>query len=243
MKVGYARVSTTEQHEDRQLRTLEELGAEKTYIDKLSGKDTNRPQLNEMLEFVREGDTVIVSEYSRLARSTKDLLNIIENLKAKNVSVVSHKENFDTSTPQGKLMLTFFAGMAEFEREIMLQRQREGIAIAKEQGKYKGRKKITPPPEWKQLKEAFMTRKITLTDIAKRFKVSRNTVYKWIEEEKKTMYFYSDMERHAVKAFQEAYREAEREGSLSLLAVKQVGSILAIAEHRAVADELATKIM
>ncbi|MEE1342890.1 MAG: recombinase family protein, partial [Lachnospiraceae bacterium] len=73
MKVGYARVSTTEQHEDRQLRTLEELGAEKTYIDKLSGKDTNRPQLNEMLEFVREGDTVIVSEYSRLARSTKDL--------------------------------------------------------------------------------------------------------------------------------------------------------------------------
>lgn len=184
MKVGYARVSTTEQHEDRQLRTLEELGAEKTYIDKLSGKDTNRPQLNEMLEFVREGDTVIVSEYSRLARSTKDLLNIIENLKAKNVSVVSHKENFDTSTPQGKLMLTFFAGMAEFEREIMLQRQREGIAIAKEQGKYKGRKKITPPPEWKQLKEAFMTRKITLTDIAKRFKVSRNTVYKWIEEEK-----------------------------------------------------------
>lgn len=184
MKVGYARVSTAEQHEERQLRTLEELGVEKTYIDKLSGKDTNRPQLNEMLDFVREGDVVIVSEYSRLARSAKDLLNIIEILKAKNVVIVSHKENLDTSTPQGKLMLTFFAGMAEFERDIMLQRQKEGIAIAKEQGKYKGRKKITPPPEWKQLKEAFMTRKITLTDIAKRFKVSRNTVYKWIEEEK-----------------------------------------------------------
>lgn len=142
MKVGYARVSTKEQNLDRQLETLKNLGAEKIFCDKLSGKDMHRPQLRAMLDFVREGDTVIVSEYSRLARSTTDLFKIVDELKAKNVKIKSDKENFDTSTPQGEFMLTVFAGISQFERAVLLQRQREGIAIAKAQGKYKGRQPI-----------------------------------------------------------------------------------------------------
>lgn len=142
MYVGYARVSTMEQNEARQLNALQEHGCERVFLDKLSGKDTNRPELQALLNFVREGDTVIVSEYSRLARSTGDLFSLIRQLTDKGVQVRSLKENFDTSTPQGKLMLTIFAGLAEFERELTLQRQREGIAIAKEQGKYHGRQPI-----------------------------------------------------------------------------------------------------
>lgn len=148
-KIGYVRVSTTEQNEERQIISLKEQGVEKMFIDKLSGKDTKRPALQKMLEYVREGDTLIVSEYSRLARSTQDLLNLVKLLTDKGVQVISLKENFDTSTPQGKLMLTVFAALAEFERELTLQRQREGITLAKEQGKYKGRQPI--PFDEKQL--------------------------------------------------------------------------------------------
>lgn len=141
-KIGYVRVSTVEQNEERQVISLKEQGVEKMFIDKLSGKDTKRPELQKMLEYVREGDELIVSEYSRLARSTLDLLNIIKELTEKDVRVISLKENFDTATPQGKLILTMFSALAEFERDVMLQRQREGIAVAKAQGKYKGRQPI-----------------------------------------------------------------------------------------------------
>jgi len=140
--IGYARVSTDEQNEARQLAAFEERKTHRIFLDKCSGKDANRPQLKNMLDYVREGDTVIVTEYSRLARSTSDLLNIVDKLTSKGVQLVSLKEQLDTSTPQGKLMLTMFAGLAEFERAMILERQREGIAIAKAQGKYKGRKPI-----------------------------------------------------------------------------------------------------
>lgn len=148
-KIGYVRVSTTEQNEERQIISLKEQGVEKMFIDKLSGKDTKRPELQKMLEYIREGDTLIVSEYSRLARSTQDLLNLVKQLTDKGVQIISLKENLDTITPQGKLMLTVFAALAEFERELTLQRQREGITLAKEQGKYKGRQPI--PFDEKQL--------------------------------------------------------------------------------------------
>lgn len=140
--IGYARVSTAEQNVERQLVSLKQYGADKIYIDKLSGKDTNRPQLQKMLEYLREGDTLVISEYSRLARSTQDLLQLVKQLTDKGVKVVSLKENFDTSTPQGEFILTMFAGLAELERKLTLQRQAEGIAIAKAQGKYKGRQPI-----------------------------------------------------------------------------------------------------
>lgn len=140
--IGYARVSTEEQNEARQLesfRTFREPIA-KTFIDKCSGKNMNRPQLKAMLEYVREGDVVVVSDFSRLARSTKDMLQIVQDLTDKGVGLISMKENLDTDTPQGKFMLTVFAALAELERATILQRQREGIDIAKTQGKYKGRK-------------------------------------------------------------------------------------------------------
>lgn len=140
--IGYARVSTHEQNEARQLAAFEERKADRIFLDKCSGKDAERPELKKMLDYVREGDTVIVTEYSRLARSTSDLLSIVDRLTGKGVQLVSLKEKLDTSTPQGKLMLTMFAGLAEFERAMILERQREGIAIAKAEGKYKGRKPI-----------------------------------------------------------------------------------------------------
>lgn len=142
--IGYARVSTEDQNEARQLesfRTFRE-PISKTFIDKCSGKNMNRPQLKAMLDYVREGDVVVVSDFSRLARSTKDMLQIVQDLTDKGVGLISMKENLDTDTPQGKFMLTVFAALAELERATILQRQREGIEIAKQNGKYKGRQPI-----------------------------------------------------------------------------------------------------
>ncbi len=141
MKVGYIRISTRDQNEARQEVLMQQLGVEKVYLDKMSGKSKDRPQLKEMMQFVREGDVVIVESISRFARNTKDLLSLVDELKEKKVSFISQKENIDTDTPTGKFMLTVFAALAELERETTLERQAEGIAIAKEQGVYKGRKK------------------------------------------------------------------------------------------------------
>ena len=143
MKVGYCRVSTAEQNVARQEELMQELGVEKVYIDKASGKSTaQREALLEMLVYLREGDVLIVSEISRLARNTKDFLEIMELLEEKKVKFISKKETIDTSTPQGKWMMVIFAAMAEMERGYILQRQREGIEIAKREGKYLGRKPI-----------------------------------------------------------------------------------------------------
>lgn len=142
MKVGYVRVSTTEQNTARQEALMEQLGVERVYIDKLSGKNTNRAELQAMMDFVRDGDTVIVESISRFARSTKDLLNLIEQLSEKGVEFISQKENIDTTSPQGRFMLTVFGAMSQLEREQIKQRQSEGIEIAKAAGKYTGRKPI-----------------------------------------------------------------------------------------------------
>lgn len=145
MKIGYVRVSTQEQNTIRQEIMMQNLGVEHLYIDKASGKNADRPELRKMLQFVREGDTVIVESISRFARNTRDLLELIEQLAAKHVEFVSQKEAIDTATPTGKFMLTIFGAVAELEREYILQRQREGIAIAREQRKYTGRKPIDVP--------------------------------------------------------------------------------------------------
>ena len=137
MKIGYIRVSTQEQNTIRQEVLMESLGVDEVYIDRMSGKNTNRPELQKMMEYVRRGDTVIVESISRFARNTKDLLELVEQLTAKGVEFVSRKEGIDTTTPTGKFMLTIFGAVAELEREYILQRQREGIAIAKEQGNRK----------------------------------------------------------------------------------------------------------
>ena len=142
MKVGYIRISTVEQNEARQEVLMENLGVEKVFLDKLSGKNTERPELQALLAYVREGDTVIVESISRFARNTKDFLNLIEELDKKKVTFISQKENIDTNTATGRFMMTVFAALAELERNTILLRQAEGIAIAKAEGKYKGRQPI-----------------------------------------------------------------------------------------------------
>jgi DNA invertase Pin-like site-specific DNA recombinase len=180
-KVAYIRVSTAEQNTARQQETMK--GMDKIFIDKLSGKDTNRPQLKACMDYLRAGDTLYISEYSRLARNAKDLLDINDMLKDKGVRLVSLKEKLDTDTPQGKLFLTFLSGMAEFERALILQRQKEGIALAKKAGKYKGRKKVDKPCNWQELYKAYAHRQITGKQLAEQCKVSRTSIYKWIKEE------------------------------------------------------------
>ena len=140
MRIGYARVSTAEQHVERQKQILQELGAEKTFVDVCSGKNTDRPALREMLNFARDKDVIICESISRLARNTRDLLELTDKLAEQGVGFVSQKENIDTTTPTGKFILTVFGAIAELEREYILQRQAEGIAIAKANGVYTGRK-------------------------------------------------------------------------------------------------------
>ena len=184
MKVAYVRVSTIEQNEARQIEALEKHGIEKWFTEKVSGKNTtDRPELNNMIDFVREGDTVYIHDFSRLARSTKDLLEIVEKLTAKGVHLVSNKENVDSSTPAGKLMLTMIGAIAQFERENMLERQREGIQIAKRNGAYKGRKAIEIDTDvFKVQYERYTRREISKTELVKVLKVSRPTLDKMIKE-------------------------------------------------------------
>lgn len=158
------RVSSVTQNEARQIEALEKYDIEKWFVEKVSGKDTNRPILQEMLNYVREGDSVYVEDFSRMARSTKDLLDIVELLEKKQVQLISLKENLDTSTPTGKLMLTVIAAIHQFERENILERQREGIEIAKREGRYRGGqpKKINEE-KFLDLYEAYMCRDINKT--------------------------------------------------------------------------------
>ena len=229
MKIGYVRVSTQEQNTIRQELLMESLGADEVYIDRMSGKSTDRPELKKLMEYVRRGDTVIVESISRFARNTRDLLELVERLlahgepglvdlclantapvrpgllekyreedaapltvdrervarlrlelverlTAKGVEFVSKKEAIDTTTPSGKFMLTIFGAVAELEREYILQRQQEGIAIAKAQGVYKGRKPIERP-EFPQVAELWREGKITAVEAMRRLDMKPGTFY------------------------------------------------------------------
>ena len=177
MLIGYVRVSKAEQNAARQEVLMQELGAEKVFVDKASGKNVNRPQLNEMLAFARQGDTIVVESISRFARNTKDLLELMEKLTAKGVGFISKKEAIDTGTPTGKFMLTVFAAVAELEREYILQRQREGIAVAKQAGKYKGRKPIDRAGLQPVLEE-YHKGLLTAAQAMRKMGVSRSTFYR-----------------------------------------------------------------
>jgi DNA invertase Pin-like site-specific DNA recombinase len=183
MKYTYCRVSTIEQNEARQLEAMKDKGIERYFTEKISGKNTDRPELQTMLDFVREGDTIYIHDFSRLARSTKDLLDIVERLNAKGVHLISNKENLDTSTPTGKLMLTMIGAINEFERQNMLERQREGIQIAKDNGKYKGRKPVEIDDKlFQETYTMYLNRKINKVEFAKIIKVSRPTLDKMLKE-------------------------------------------------------------
>lgn len=181
MKIGYIRISSADQNTARQEVLMQELGVEHVYIDRMSGKNTDRPELKRMMNYVRDGDTVIVESISRFARNTRDLLELIEQLNEKNVEFVSKKEAIDTSTPTGKFMLTIFGAVAELEREYILQRQREGIEIAKANGVYKGRKPIMRAGfdvvvrEWRE-------GKITAAEAMRKLDMKPSTFYRKVKK-------------------------------------------------------------
>ena len=182
-KIAYLRVSSVSQNEARQREAMQNKNIDKYFVDKCSGKDTNRPQLQEMLAYVREGDTVYIHEFSRLARNTADLLKIVEYLTDKGVTLISNKENLDTSTSTGKLMLTIIGAIAEFERACIRERQLEGIEIAKREGKFKGGQvKRIDDKQFDKLYQQYQSRQITKVEFARRLSISRPTLDKLLRD-------------------------------------------------------------
>lgn len=179
--IGYRRVSTIVQNTERQ---LDGIAVDKIFEDKLSGKDTNRPQLIAMLEYVREGDMVIVHSLDRLGRNLDDLRSLVKGMVSKKVTVKFLKENLvfsaDTSNPFSELMLNMLASFAQFEREIIKERQKEGVQLAKTKGLYKGRKQ-----EMTQEKIAELQRRVDSGEakaaVAKDMKISRDTLYRYLK--------------------------------------------------------------
>ncbi|PEY30038.1 resolvase [Bacillus cereus] len=192
MKYGYGRVSSTSQNLSVQIKQLQEAGCETIFKEKASGrKKEDRKQLNLLLETVQEGDTITVTKLDRFARSTKDALNIIEYLNSKGVSLIVLNmggDKVDTSTAIGKLMVTVLAGIAEFEADMIKERQLEGIEEAKQRGVYKGRpKKYTKNNRSLQYAlELFRNRatnKMTVKEIEEITKISRATLYRAVQEQ------------------------------------------------------------
>lgn len=183
MKIGYVRVSTTNQNTERQEVLMEQLGVEKVYIDKCSGKNANRPQLQAMMEFMRDGDMVIVESFSRLARNTKDLLDITDTMREKGVEFHSQKEAIDTNTPAGKAMLTILGAISQLEREYLKERQQEGIELKKARGEYKGREPIKiEPKQFEAEYKLWKSGQITAIIAMKHLGIKPNTFYRRVKE-------------------------------------------------------------
>ncbi|MCB2292140.1 recombinase family protein [Clostridium algoriphilum] len=185
MNIAYTRVSSNQHNKDRQFTELKNYNIEKWFNDKLSAEEV-RPQLNAMMDFIRCGDTVYVWDFSCLARSTEELLIIGEQLESKEINLICINENLDTSTATGKLMFTMIKAIKEFQRATLLEHQKEGIAIAKAKGKYKGRKKINYPLNWEEIYGKYKDRELTGTSAMELLKLKRNTFYKLVDEYKRT---------------------------------------------------------
>lgn len=183
MKIGYMRVSSSSQKLDRQEVIMEKLSVDRIYVDVQSGKNTSRPELQRMLSEIQNGDTLIVESISRFARNTKDLLNLIEKLDEKGVKFVSQKENIDTESATGKFMLTIFGAVAQLERDYLLQRQKEGIAIAKAKGKYRGRKAIEiDEKKFQRLYKEWKSEKLSSKHFMLDLGIKPNTFYRRVAE-------------------------------------------------------------
>jgi DNA invertase Pin-like site-specific DNA recombinase len=181
--IGYIRVSTIKQNTDRQEIALSNLGIEKIFSEKISGKSTkNRPALKEMLNYLREDDVLYIESISRLARSTRDLLSIVDQLQKKKVGLVSLKEHIDTTTAQGRFVLTIFAALSELERESTLQRQKEGIAAARLKGKHLGRPKMKYPKEFEKVYKEWREGKITAVHAFNKLNMKKATFYKMVKQ-------------------------------------------------------------
>jgi DNA invertase Pin-like site-specific DNA recombinase len=180
MKIGYVRVSTREQNTIRQDELMKQLGVEKIYTDRVSGKNTDRPELQAMMDFVRAGDSITVESISRFARNTKDLLELMDRLKAKNVQFISQKEKLDTDIPSGKFMLVIFGAVAELERDYIRQRQREGIDLAMAAGKFTGRPQ-KELPDFEAVYAEWKAKKIKGVQACQMLHVARSTFYRRVK--------------------------------------------------------------
>ena len=179
-KIGYCRVSTKDQHMTAQLDLLDKAGCEEIFEEQVSGRDMKRSALTKMLDFIRKGDTVIVTKLDRLARSTKDLLDIADQISKKGADLEVLNIHLDTKSPTGKLMLTMLGAIAEFERTIMLERQQEGINIAKSKGKYKGRKPIDD--EKFEIVQSLIASGMSISKAVIEVGVSRRSYYNAMKE-------------------------------------------------------------
>lgn len=183
MIFGYARVSTQEQNLDRQLDSLKASGAEEIIQEKITGTKADRPELNRLLDKLRKGDVILIADLTRLSRSTKDLFSLVEQIEKKGANIKSLKESWlDTTTPQGKLMFTFMAGISQFERDLISQRTREGLEAARARGKQGGRKSKLDANKKKVIYELYQQKKTTVKDICDMFGITKPTLYKVIEE-------------------------------------------------------------
>lgn len=178
-RIGYIRVSTFEQNPQRQ---LEQVQVDRVFVDKASGKDARRPQLSELMEFIREGDTVVVHSMDRLARNLDDLRRIVQGLVKRGICVEFVKEHLTFTgedSPMATLMLSVMGAFAEFERTLIRERQREGIVLAKQRGAYRGRKKALPPDKIEELRRQIADG-ATKAQAARDFGISRETLYNYL---------------------------------------------------------------
>jgi len=183
MVFGYARVSTQEQNLDRQLDSLNSAGSEEIIQEKITGTKADRPELNRLLDKLRKGDVILVSDLTRLSRSTKDLFSLVDQIERKGANIKSLKESWlDTTTPQGKLMFTFMAGISQFERDLISQRTKEGLEAARARGRKGGRKPKLDDNKKRALYELYQQKKTTVKDLCDMFSITKPTLYKVIEE-------------------------------------------------------------
>lgn len=186
MKIGYARVSTQDQNLDRQIDNLKAAGVERLYADKLTGTTTNRPEYRRMLDSLRAGDTLVIDSFSRLSRSTKDLLDVVERLTKDGIHLVSLKEQLDTTTATGKLMLTMLSALSQFERDLIAERTVDGLRAARARGRKGGRPKAGNDKIKAAAMAMYDANAMTNSQIAQHFNVSTATLGRWIRDHKQT---------------------------------------------------------
>ena len=184
MIIGYARVSTQDQNLDRQLDALEKAGCERIFNEKMTGTKSARPELQMMLMTLRSGDTLVVESFSRLSRSTKDLLEMVERLTKMGVHLISLKEDLDTNTATGKMMLTVMSALSQFERDLIAERTKEGLKAARARGRCGGRPRLGSDKDRQQALAMYHANVMTNSEIADKFRISQRTLSRWIAAEK-----------------------------------------------------------